>query len=153
MNNMNYYHSMLESIYGNIEYYKYMVLLSNNPNQKMFYENLLNNERTDLNYWSNLCFFHENQLYQRTQPSKQDLSDERIFTVEMLAQYDGANGKPAYVAVNGIVYDLSLEPTWGGGTHFGLYAGKDLSDQFNGCHGGMQDVLRNLPQVGVMQDI
>jgi predicted heme/steroid binding protein len=71
------------------------------------------------------------------------------FTLEELAQYDGSGGKPAYVAVEGIVYDLSKEATWGGGTHFGLIAGKDLTAQFKGCH-GMMAILEKLPKVGVM---
>lgn len=75
---------------------------------------------------------------------------ERIFTLEELSQYDGSGGRPAYVAVNGIVYDVSLEPTWGGGTHFSLYAGRDLSNAFNGCHGRIE-VLRNLPKVGILE--
>jgi predicted heme/steroid binding protein len=78
--------------------------------------------------------------------------EQRKFTREELSQYNGSGGKPAYVAVNGIVYDASIEITWGGGTHFGLYSGRDLSEEFNGCHRGMLQVLRNLPKVGVLID-
>ncbi|HAN09666.1 MAG TPA: hypothetical protein DCP90_03530 [Clostridiales bacterium] len=67
-------------------------------------------------------------------------------TLEQLAQYDGSRGKPAYVAVNGVIYDVSNARSWGGGTHFGLYAGKDLTGQFSGCH--QADILKNLPVVG-----
>ncbi|WP_053956390.1 cytochrome b5 domain-containing protein [Inediibacterium massiliense] len=156
MNNKNGYYSILSSIYRNIEYYKDMITFSNNPYQRMFYEIQLYNERMHLYYWQNYYYHYinngENQLNQRTQPSQRNLPEERIFTVEDLAQYDGSNGKPAYVAVNGIVYDVSLEPTWGGGTHFGLYAGKDLTAQFNGCHNGRLEVLRNLSKVGVFKE-
>jgi predicted heme/steroid binding protein len=51
--------------------------------------------------------------------------------------------------VNDIVYDVSLESTWGGASHFGLLAGKDLTDQFNGCH-GMSPILSKLPKVGIL---
>lgn len=154
MDNINSYHSMLALIYRNIEYYKNMITLSNNPHERMFYESQLYNEKILLNNWENY-YYHliknrEIQLHQKSQSSQQNLPEERIFTSAELAQYDGANGKSAYVAVNRVVYDVSLEATWGGGTHFGLYAGKDLSAQFNGCHGGMLEVLRNLPQVGVL---
>ncbi len=156
MNNKNRYHSILESIYKNIEYYKYMITLSSNPYQRIFYESQLYNERLHLNYWKNYYYHRINhqqsQLNLRTHPYQRNLPEERVFTVEELAQYDGSNGKPAYVAVNGIVYDVSLEATWGGGTHFGMYAGKDLTAQFNGCHGGRLEVLRNLPQVGVLDE-
>jgi predicted heme/steroid binding protein len=75
---------------------------------------------------------------------------QREFTIEELSNYDGSGGKPAYVAVNGIVYDVSNEPTWGGASHFGLIAGKDLTAQFNGCHGVIQ-ILSKLPKVGVLK--
>lgn len=156
MDNRNCYHTILESIYRNIEYYKDMIALSSNPCQRMFYESQLYNERMRLNYWKNYYYHHinnrENQLNQRIHPSQRDLPEERAFTVEELAQYDGSNGKLAYVAVNGIVYDVSLEAAWGGGTHFSLYAGKDLTDQFNRCHGGELEVLRNLPKVGILKE-
>jgi predicted heme/steroid binding protein len=75
--------------------------------------------------------------------------EQKQFTVEELANYDGSRGKPAYVAVEGIVYDVSLHPGWGGGTHFGLTAGRDLTEQFNSCH-GMTEILSKLPKVGVL---
>ncbi len=156
MNNKNCYHCLLVPIYRNIKYYEDMIVSSSNPYQRTFYEGQLYNERMRLNCWKNYYYHHidnwENQLNQRSQPSQRNLPEERMFTVEELSQYDGSNGKPAYVAVNGIVYDVSLEATWGGGTHFSLYAGKDLTAQFNGCHGGRLEVLKNLPQVGVLQE-
>lgn len=156
MDEINFYHSILASIHRNIAYYKNMISLCNIPCQRMFYESQLYNEQMRLNYWKHNYYNHinnlENQLEQRKQPSQRNIPEERVFTIEELAQYDGSNGKPAYVAVNGIVYDVSLDATWGGGTHFGLYAGKDLTAQFNGCHGGRLEVLRNLPKVGVLQE-
>ena len=76
--------------------------------------------------------------------------EQREFTLEELSQYDGKNGKPAYVAVGGIVYDVSSEPTWAGGAHFGLTAGKDLTEQFNSCHGSAK-ILNKLPKVGILK--
>jgi predicted heme/steroid binding protein len=76
---------------------------------------------------------------------------QKEFTLEELATYNGASGRAAYVAVNGIVYDLSKEATWGGGTHFGLYAGKNLSTEFMGCHKGMVEILNKLPKVGLLR--
>lgn len=58
------------------------------------------------------------------------------FTVEELAKYNGEGGGTAYASVNGIVYDVSMNTAWGGGTHFGLYVGKDLMGEFSGCHRG-----------------
>jgi predicted heme/steroid binding protein len=75
----------------------------------------------------------------------------RIITLEELAAADGSGGKKAYVAVNGNVYDVSLASRWGGGTHFGLYAGHDLTNEFIACHNAMFEILRILPIIGVLQ--
>lgn len=74
----------------------------------------------------------------------------REFTLSELNQYDGSMGKPAYVAVNGIVYDVSNALSWGGATHFGLQAGKDLTAEFQSCH-GMAQILQKLPKVGTLK--
>lgn len=66
---------------------------------------------------------------------------------EELSKYDGTKGMPAYVAVKGIIYDVSNEAVWGGGTHFGLISGKDLTNEFMNCH-GMESILDKLPIVG-----
>lgn len=71
----------------------------------------------------------------------------RTLTVEELTQYNGRNGKPAYVAINGIVYDVTGNAAWAAGTHFGLRAGNDLSIQFSSCH-LQNDILLRLPVVG-----
>ena len=77
--------------------------------------------------------------------------EETEFTLEELAQYDGSNGKPSYVAIDGIVYELSKVSAWKGGKHFdGNTAGKDLTAQFKSCH-GMDQIINNLPKVGYLQ--
>jgi len=45
---------------------------------------------------------------------------EKTFTTTELAEFDGRNGHPAYVAVKGVVYDVSNVPQWKGGKHHGL---------------------------------
>lgn len=61
--------------------------------------------------------------------------DEMIkFTPEELAAYDGTGGKPAYVAVNGMVYDVSDSISWENGMHADLQAGRDLTENFVICH-------------------
>ena len=39
------------------------------------------------------------------------------FSKEELARYDGKNGRPAYVAYKGKVYDLSDSFLWNDGNH------------------------------------
>lgn len=72
------------------------------------------------------------------------------FSPEELAYYDGSQGRAAYVAVNGIIYDMTMLPGWAGGTHFGQYAGKDLTEVFMDCHQGTLSFLDNIPKVGIL---
>jgi len=75
---------------------------------------------------------------------------QREFTLEELSQYDGKNGRPAYIAVGRTVYDVSKQPNWAGGTNLGLTAGKDLTNQFTSSP-GMNKMLSRLPRVGILK--
>lgn len=72
--------------------------------------------------------------------------DQIFLTLEQLAQYDGRGGGPAYIAVNGIIYDVSDKPQWARGVHFGVSAGQDVSQRVQLCHGG--NILSLLKIVG-----
>lgn len=74
--------------------------------------------------------------------------DSTIFTREDLAKFNGKDGKPAYVSVNGIVYDVTNNAAWSLATHFGLTAGRDLTAEFSSCHQGQQWILAQLKPVG-----
>ncbi|OFI07114.1 cytochrome b5-like heme/steroid binding domain protein [Clostridium acetireducens DSM 10703] len=112
-----------------------IVFYSRCPYHRFYYETQL---KKSLNEFHNLKMKAMNR-------------QDRVFTLEELSNYDGSNGKPAYIAVNGVVYDVSLEPTWGGGTHSGLVAGKDYTKEFNECHGGNLKILEKLPKVGILK--
>lgn len=75
------------------------------------------------------------------------VQNQRTFTLTELSDYDGKDGMPAYVAVNGIVYDVTNNATWAAASHFGLSAGRDLTNEFERCHAG-QPILNNLTIVG-----
>lgn len=75
-------------------------------------------------------------------------SNQRFFTAQELTTFDGKNGRPAYVAVNGIVYDVTNNRAWAAATHFGLISGKDYTQEFASCHAGQQSILAMLPVVG-----
>lgn len=71
------------------------------------------------------------------------------FTAEELAQNNGQDGKPAYVAYQGKVYDMSDSPMWEDGDHEGMhFAGADLTaDQDDAPH----DVhVTDFPLVGTL---
>jgi predicted heme/steroid binding protein len=73
---------------------------------------------------------------------------DRRFTREELAQYNGQDGKPAYVAVNNAVYDVSTVFTQG--THFTHLAGQDLTGSFLRQH--VPAALSGYPLVGELVD-
>lgn len=79
------------------------------------------------------------------QPSTQD---QQSYTLEQLAQFNGQNGRPAYVAVKGIVYDVTNNAAWSAATHFGLEAGRDWTQEFASCHAAEQWILNTLTPVG-----
>jgi len=74
----------------------------------------------------------------------QNLPTEKVFTKEELVTYDGQNGRPAYAAVDGVVYDFSR--LFIDGKHFYHLAGQDLTSQFHSQHSSEQ--LKNYPIVG-----
>jgi predicted heme/steroid binding protein len=133
--NMREFKSMLQEI----NYYKKMMNITICPYEKMYWINIITYKIEEILNDMDMKKPLEREVV--TQESKE-------FTIEKLSKYDGSMGKPAYVAVNGLVYDVSLNSAWGGGTHFGLYAGKDLSKEFKGCHDDKIELLKNLPIVG-----
>ena len=63
---------------------------------------------------------------------------------EELEKNDGRGGKPAFVAVNGEVYDVSTSPLWKDGEHMGEhYAGCDLTESLELAPHGIETLLRH----------
>lgn len=53
----------------------------------------------------------------------------REFTLEELSEFDGKNGKSAYIGYMGKVYDVTGSFHWKNGTHWVIHkAGTDLTD-------------------------
>ena len=77
-------------------------------------------------------------------------SAERKFTLEELKQYDGRDGRPAYIAYKGKVYDVTQSALWTGGNHQGMHeAGRDLTEAMNEAP-HMEETLANFKVVGVL---
>ncbi len=68
-------------------------------------------------------------------------------TEEELAEYDGREGRDAFVAVDGIIYDVTERFT--DGPHGGQEAGQDLTEEI-GEAGHLRTVLPDYPVVGVL---
>jgi predicted heme/steroid binding protein len=59
------------------------------------------------------------------------MSQKKI-TLEELVANDGKNGKPAWFAFKGKVYDVSESSFWLDGQHMGMHdAGKDLTEDLD----------------------
>jgi predicted heme/steroid binding protein len=58
------------------------------------------------------------------------LEQQKKVTQQELEENDGKNGKPAYIAYKGKVYDVSDSGFWMEGDHMGMHAaGKDLTEE------------------------
>lgn len=101
----------------------------------------------------NLKQYWLNAAARNIEYAKSELEDvsfrQKEFTLSELAKFNGKNGNPAYIAIDGIVYDVTWNPAWSGGTHFGMYAGKDLTKEFSTCHS--KSILSSLNQVGTLK--
>jgi len=77
--------------------------------------------------------------------------DNKQFTLDELAQYDGTDGKPVYIAHKGKVVDVSGSKLWKSGKHMARHhAGGDLTEEFNNAPHG-EEVFERYPQVGVLK--
>ncbi len=70
------------------------------------------------------------------------------FTLEELANFDGKDGRPAYFAYKGKIYDVSSSKLWKDGVHLKKhFAGNDLTDMLkNSPHG--EEKIFQMPVVG-----
>ena len=58
------------------------------------------------------------------------MTEQKKITMQELEENNGKNGKPAYFAYKGKVYDVSESSFWLDGDHLGMHqAGKDLTEE------------------------
>ena len=73
------------------------------------------------------------------------------FDSSELAQYNGENGKPIYIANAGKVYDVSESKLWRNGVHMKRHnAGQNLTADIQAAP-HEADVLERYPQVGILK--
>jgi len=77
-------------------------------------------------------------------------TDDGAMTLEQLAQYDGKEGRKAYFAYQGEIYDATDSPLWKSGSHMGRHqAGCDLTEVLRQAPHG-EDKVKALKKVGVL---
>ncbi len=75
----------------------------------------------------------------------------KVFTTAKLAKYNGKDGNPAYIAVDGKVYDVTNVPEWKGGVHQNRFeAGKDLTEEITKLSPHGKSKLELVPIVGTL---
>lgn len=148
-----------------IEYIGNSVKKMNKDIEKL-YSNRINNKRPVLEHLNREVTMLENEIKHFSQSNhlkcneiltlnpkiyanqnESSVKATRVFTLEELAQYNGKNGNPSYIAIKGVVYDVTNIAAWAAATHFGLNAGNDLTIEFESCHGGT-NILDKLTVVG-----
>ncbi len=72
---------------------------------------------------------------------------EHNLTIKELKNFNGKDGKKAFIAVDGVIYDVSNSKAWKNGMHKGKKAGEDVSDVINKSPHG-KSVLNNLEIIG-----
>ncbi len=76
--------------------------------------------------------------------------EPRKITTAELAGNNGQNGKPAYIAFKGKVYEVSESAFWLFGDHMGTHqAGKDLTSEIE-LAPHREEVLQRIKEVGVL---
>ena len=82
------------------------------------------------------------------EPKKEAAPAMRVFSPKELSAFDGRQGRPAYIAYKGKVYDVSASPLWRGGFHQDQHqAGKDITAELPEAPHGEEN-LAGLPVMG-----
>ena len=88
-------------------------------------------------------------------PQDKPPREEVLLTAEALKRYDGKEGRPAYVAVFGKIYDITQSRLWRGGehapSHREAFAGRDVTSLTYKAPHGIKE-LEKFPLVGRLID-
>ncbi|WBW99052.1 cytochrome b5 domain-containing protein [Oceanirhabdus sp. W0125-5] len=148
MNNTSELKDRIQKHNIRIDYYRTLFFMTPFIGDKMYYLRLIEEHLLKVDELFAECYREIDEINRKRFNGREV---EREFTREELKQYNGENGKDAYIAVNGVVYDVTYESQWGGGTHFGVVSGTDGTEEFNQCHGG-EEILVKMKAIGKLID-
>ena len=73
-------------------------------------------------------------------------------TIEELARYDGRDGRSAYIAVSGTIYDVSGSQHWQEGSHEGAHqAGRELTEELKSAP-HVRTLIERFPIIGKIEN-
>ncbi len=75
------------------------------------------------------------------------MEEDRKFTSEQLREFNGKNGKPAYIGYKGKIYDVTDSSQWLDGDHLGHQAGEDLTEQME-IAPHSEEVMERMKKIG-----
>lgn len=87
-----------------------------------------------------------------TDPETDQVNEELVLTTEELSEYDGKDGNPAYIAIDGVIYDVTDATPWADGMHNSFTAGNDLTEEIKTISPHGISKLKEVPIVGKLQD-
>lgn len=88
----------------------------------------------------------------KKQVDTQAQGTNRVFTTDELANYNGQGGNPAYIAVEGIVYDITPNlDFWTTGINSAVVPGRDVTTHVSRLYGSLS-ILGGLKIVGILRD-
>lgn len=83
--------------------------------------------------------------------AQKEFQGKKEFTITELSVYDGKEGRPAYFAWDGKVYDITGSDQWADGEHYLMHsAGVDLTEALAGAPHG-EEVFEKFNIVGVLK--
>jgi predicted heme/steroid binding protein len=91
-------------------------------------------------------------LYFQTQikiTTVRTLEETKKFSINELSQFDGKDGKAAYVGYKGKVYDVTESSQWTDGEHLGHMAGQNLTEEMDVAPHS-EEIMERMKLVGVL---
>ncbi|MDK9710543.1 cytochrome b5 domain-containing protein [Acidaminobacter sp.] len=82
--------------------------------------------------------------------SEEPAAEPVEMTADELSAFNGKDGQPAYIAVDGVIYDVTEVSFWKNGDHNGFEAGQDLTEEIKSVSPHGVSKLKGIPVVGTL---